>query len=255
MEQRKKVILFEKREEIGIITLNRPEEKNVFNEEMLLVFEDLLKKTDNDDSVKSIILKGNGKAFCTGIDLKLISNRDEVEIFFWMKRLQKITNLLRELSKPVIAMVQDLALAFGIGLVAASDLAIAAKGARFGAIAINIGLFCMGPGVFLMQNIGLKKTFELLFTGKIIDADEALKIGLINEVVLPEELETRTISLAKEVGLKDSWAVKLGKRFFYKISEKQTLMGSELASHYFSLLFSKWNKKVKSNKEEKSGRG
>ncbi len=243
MEQRERVVLFEKKDDIGIICLNRPKEKNAFNEEMFLLFEDFLKRADDDDSIRCIILKGNGKAFCTGIDLSLISNKDEVEIFFWMKKLQRIMNLLREISKPVISMVQDLALAFGIGLVAASDIAIAAKGARFGAIAINIGLFCMGPGVFLMQNIGPKKAFELLFSGKIIDADEALKIGLINEVVQPEDLNTRAISLAKEISSKDMWAVKLGKRFFYQSLEESTNLGSELASHYFSLLFSKWNKK------------
>ena len=245
MEQNKKerMILFEKKEKIGFITFNRPEKLNIFNDQMLLEYEKLLRSLDEDKGVDVVVIRGAGRAFCTGIELELMEGMDSLKCYFWSQRLQNLLLLMRNISKPIITMVQDLALAFGIGLVAASDICIAARGARFGAVAINIGLFCMGPAVFLVQNIGLKKSFELLFTGEIIDADEALRLGLVNKVVPADELEKKTIDTAKELCFKNSYALKLGKRFFYKMLEDKTLKDSELSSHYFSLLFSNWEKK------------
>ncbi len=242
MEER--TVLIEKKNNIAVVSLNRADKLNVFNEKMFVEYEEILKSIDKDNEVKVVILNGKGKAFCTGIELNILNNKDPDEIYQQMQKFQKITSLTREISKPVIAMVQDLAIAFGIGLVAASDIVVAAKGARFGATAINIGLFCMGPGVFLVQNIGIKKTFELLFTGKIIDAEEALRIGLVNKIVSLEDLEKETISLAEEIAKKDIYALSIGKRFFYKMFKDQTEFCSELASHYFSLLYSKWKNKT-----------
>ncbi len=243
MESKKEInskdsVIINRDEDIGYIIFNRPEKLNVFDEEMFLKFERALDLLDKDKNIKVVVLKGRGKAFCTGIDLNILRDKDPISCYFWMNKIQGLTESVRSFSKPIISCVQDLALAFGIGLVAASDIVIAAEDARFGAIAVNVGLFCMGPAVFLAQNIGIKKAVELLFTGKIIDAEEAYKIGLVNKVVAISDLEEETLAFARDIAVKNALALRLGKIFFYKMLKNSSKEESELASLYFSLLWS-----------------
>ena len=95
--------------------------------------------------------------------------------------MEEMNLTIADMNKPVIASVQNIAVANGIGLVATSDLAIASDTARFGATAINIGLFCMGPAVPLLRSLGRKRTLELIMTGDLIDVKKALDIGLIKD--------------------------------------------------------------------------
>jgi enoyl-CoA hydratase/carnithine racemase len=123
------------------------------------------------------------------------------------------------MKKPVIASVQGYATAIGCGLVAASDLAIASEDAHFAANAIDVGLFCTGPGKFLDLGLPRKKALEMIYMGKIIDAQEALRIGLLNDVVPNEKLSEATMDMADTLARKSPLALQAGKSSFYKAAD------------------------------------
>jgi enoyl-CoA hydratase/carnithine racemase len=123
------------------------------------------------------------------------------------------------MKKPVIASVQGYATAIGCGLVAAADLAIASEDAKFAANAIDIGLFCTGPGAFLDLGLPRKKALEMLYMGKIIDAQEALSIGLVNNVVPNDKLNEATMDMAGTLASKSPLALQAGKFSFYKAAD------------------------------------
>lgn len=143
---------------------------------------------------------------------------------------------IANMKKPVIASVHNIAVANGIGVVASSDLCIAAEGTRFGATAVNVGLFCMGPAVPLSRNLGRKKALELLLTGDLIDAAEAERIGLINKVVPANKLEEETMALARKLAEKSPLAVQLGKKSFYKMADLPYEKAFELTGNHFAML-------------------
>jgi len=166
-----------------------------------------------------VVIKGKGKAFSAGIDVNELEGKTPLEYYRWIGLMEKMGLTIAKMSKPVIASVQDLAIANGIDLVAAADLAVAAEGARFGATAVNVGLFCMGPAVSLSRHLGKKKTLELVLTGDLIDAAEAERIGLVNKVVPKDKLEEETMQLAEKIAAKSPLAVQLGKRSYYEMSD------------------------------------
>jgi len=229
-------VILEKRDHIGVVTLNRPEELNTFNSTLATELNNALESLDTDEDVRVIIVKGEGRAFCAGIDVKELEGKTPLEYYKWGYLMERMALVIAKMSKPVIASVQDLAVANGVGLVAASDLAVAAEGARFGATAVNVGLFCMGPAVALVRNLGKKKALELLLTGDIIDANEAEKIGLVNKVVPKEKLEEETLKMANKIALKSPLAVQLGKRSFYEMSDLEYSKAFEMVNNHFALL-------------------
>jgi enoyl-CoA hydratase/carnithine racemase len=123
------------------------------------------------------------------------------------------------MKKPVIASVKGAAVANGAGLVFACDLAVAAENARFGTTAINVGLICLGPAVPLARHVGRKKALEMILTGDILSAAEAERLGLINKIVPPDELEAQTMELAAKLAQKSPLAVQTGKAGVYAMSE------------------------------------
>jgi enoyl-CoA hydratase/carnithine racemase len=143
---------------------------------------------------------------------------------------------IARMQKPVIASVHKIAVANGIGLVAACDLAIAADNALFGATAINVGLFCMGPAVPLYKSLGRKRTLELIMTGDLIGAEEALRIGLVNRVVKAEDLEEETRKYAAKLAAKSPLAMQLGKSSFYQMEDLKFEDALELTNYHFATL-------------------
>jgi len=123
---------------------------------------------------------------------------------------------MTKIPQPVIAQVQGIATAAGCQLVANSDLAVASAEAKFAVSGVNLGLFCSTPGVALSRNVSRKQALEMLFTGEFIDAQAALKEGLINRVALPGDLERQTLALAKSIAQKPRDVLALGKRLFYE---------------------------------------
>ena len=229
-------VIVEKKDNIGIIILNRPEELNTFSSSLAKDLNDALIELECDEETLVIIIKGKGKAFCAGIDVKELEGKTAFEYINWISLMEKMSLTIAKMGKTVIASVQDLAVANGIGIVASADLAVAAEGARFGATAVNVGLFCMGPAVSLSRNLGRKKALELLLTGDLIDAAEAYRIGLVNKVVPIDKLEEETMNLASKIAAKSPLAVQLGKKSFYKMADLEYEKALELVNNHFTIL-------------------
>jgi enoyl-CoA hydratase/carnithine racemase len=225
-------------EHIGFITFNRPDQLNTFNSVLAEEFNAALSEFEKDAGVRAIIVAGEGKAFCAGIDVNELKGKTGLDYYFWVHQMEEMSLRIADMGTPVIASVQDLAVANGIGVVASADLAVAAEGARFGATAVNVGLFCMGPAVALSKNLGRKKALELLLTGDMIDAAEAHRIGLVNHVVPKGELSEKTLALARKLTGKSPLAVQLGKRSFYRMADLDYEKAYEMVNNQFALLCS-----------------
>lgn len=229
-------IITGKEDYIATITLNRPESLNTFTIQLAKDLNDALHDMDSDDEVRVIIIKGAGKGFCAGIDVNGLNGKSPVELYEWVQLMEKMSITIANMAKPVIASVHKVAVANGIGLVASADLAVAAKDTKFGATAVKVGLFCMGPAVPLSRCLGRKKALELLLTGDLIDAEEAERIGLINKVVENEKLEEETLKLAKKIALLSPLGVQMGKKSFYKSADLEYSKAFELVNNHFAML-------------------
>lgn len=215
----KKPILVDKQDLIGVITLNRPEEMNTFNVPFARALNDALWSFDEDDAVRVVVIQAAGKHFSTGIALPGFEGKSPKELREFLASMDEFYHTIPRMKKPVISAVKGYALANGAGLVFASDLAVAAEDAKFGTTAINVGLICLGPAVPLARHVGRKKALEMVLTGDILSAAEAQRLGLINTVVLPEELEKVTMELAAKLAKKSPQAVQIGKTGIYAMSE------------------------------------
>lgn len=229
-------VIVSKNHQVGIITLNRPEYNNTFSVPLAQELNHALWAFEEDKDVNVVVINAKGKNFCTGIDVNDLEGKSNLEYVEWVGLMEQMNLTIARMGKPVIASVQRIAVANGIGLVAACDLAIAAEDAKFGATAINVGLFCMGPAVPLLKSLGRKKTLELILTGEIIDAYEAQRIGLVNKVVPVDSLEEETLKYAKKLADKSPLALQLGKKSFYKMEDLDYEKALDATNHHFASL-------------------
>lgn len=214
-----KTVIVEKKDLIGIITLNRPQEMNTFNVPFAGALNGALKELDQDDDVRVIVIRAAGKHFSTGISLKEFLGKSPKELREFLELMDEFYHTIPRMKTPVIASVNGAAVANGAGLVFASDLAVAADNAKFGTTAINVGLICLGPAVPLTRIVGRKKALEMVLTGDIFSAQEAERLGLVNKIVPFDELETATMELAAKIANKSPQAVQTGKAGIYGMSE------------------------------------
>ena len=207
---------------VAQLTLNTPEKLNALSDEMLAALQNRFDEIKETPAIRAVVIKGAGKAFCAGHDLKQMTagrqSDDGGKAYFkdLFDRCATMMMSVQQLPQPVIAQVHGIATAAGCQLVASCDMAVAAEGTRFGVNGVNIGLFCSTPMVALSRNVPRKQAFEMLSTGQFIQAEKAEAIGLINKVVPHEELEDATSELAEMVAGKLSAAVKIGKQAFYE---------------------------------------
>ncbi len=206
---------------VAEILLNRPTKLNTFNLALAKELNQALLDVDMDDRVRVVIVKGEGKVFCAGIDVSFIPDKTTSEYRHWIECMENPLVTISRLSKPVIAQVHGVAAANGAGLMAAADLAIASEGARIGLTAINVGLNCIGPVVPVARSVGRKKALELLFFGDLLPAEEAMRIGLINRVVPDAELEEATRKWAATLAQKSPVALQNAKKAFYSAADME----------------------------------
>jgi len=213
------------REDVGAVatlTMNNPEKLNALSDAMLDALHATFDGLEREPAIRAVILRGAGRAFCAGHDLREMSERRQAEdgghVYFerLFARCSAMMLAIRRIPQPVIAAVHGIATAAGCQLVASCDLAVAAEGARFGVNGVDLGLFCTTPGVALARNIPRKAAFELLTTGDFLDAAQARDLGLVNRMVPPEALETETQALAAKIAGKLGPVVAIGKRAFYE---------------------------------------
>ena len=220
---------------IGEITLNRADSLNTFTLELAAELNEALLQLDADASVRVIILKGAGKAFCAGIDVGGLFGKSTMEYKAWISSMETPLVTISRLNKPVIAQVHGVAAANGAGLVAACDLAIAADTARMGLTAINVGLNCIGPVIPVSRSVGRKRAMELLLYGELIKAPAALEMGLVNKVVPADDLETEARRWAAVLAAKSPIAVQIAKSAFYSAAD----MGYDKAFEYMNEAFAR----------------
>ena len=228
-------VSYRKDESIAYITLKNPKELNALSLKLIQELDQLLQNIAERESEKVIIIEGSKKSFSAGHSLKEVQTKTEHEVLALFQTCQHLMRTIREIPQLVISKVEGVAVAAGCQLVAISDMAIASEKARFGTPGINSGLFCSTPGVFLSRNIGRKKAVELLFTGNLISAQEALQYGLINKVVPSEKLEEETDKLARDVAKQSLNIVGLGKRQFYQQINMQDFQALNYATEVISL--------------------
>ena len=207
---------------LALLTLNRPKTRNTLSEAMLAALADELTAIAEDRTVRAVVLAARGPAFSGGHDLKELTARradkDRGRAYFRhvMLTCSAMMQQIVRLPQPVIAAVQGTATAAGCQLVASCDLAIASAEARFGVSGINAGLFCSTPMVPLSRNIARKHAMEMLLTGDLISAPDALRIGLVNHVVPPGSELDAALALGRKIAGKSSHVVRIGKQAFYQ---------------------------------------
>ena len=216
------------REDTGAVarlTMDAPDRLNALSDEMLAALSEAFAELERDRSIRAVILAGAGRAFCAGHDLKQMQAKRQAEdggaaaFHDLFTRCAEVMQAIPRLPQPVIAEVHGVAVAAGCQLVASCDMAVAAEGTRFGVNGVNIGLFCSTPMVALSRNVPRKRALEMLTTGRLVETDEALDLGLINRAVPPEDLSAATEELAGTVAAKLGSAVRVGKRAFYEQAE------------------------------------
>ena len=206
----------EREEEASIINLNDDKSFNSLSHSVLGQLLLLLKEADMDRKTKLIIIRGQGRGFSAGHNLKEVQQNDNEDFYQdLMNASSKLMSLPPSLNKPVIAEVHGVATAAGCQLVAACDLAYASSEAKFATPGVNIGLFCHTPLVPVSRSISKKHSMEMLLLGEMIDAAEAKRFGLINDVFEPSELHLKVMEKAKTIASKSPYVVQSGKRTFY----------------------------------------
>jgi enoyl-CoA hydratase/carnithine racemase len=198
---------------ITVIAFNRPETLNAANHQLTREFLDALKRAEADSEIKVIVLKGEGKAFCSGHDLKEDTAGTTLEeSLALIDYLQETTRVILRMGKPVIAAVQGYALGAGCEWTMNCDIRIAAEGAKFGFPETGVGTAVTNAGTKLLTLlVGLGRAKELILTNRMIEAKEAKEWGLVNEVVPLQALEDATMDMARKIAKNPAMSIKLAK--------------------------------------------
>jgi enoyl-CoA hydratase/carnithine racemase len=202
------------------LTLNNPERRNALSEEMLSRLQEEIDAAGANEDIRCVIISARGPAFSSGHDLKEIKShrqdRDGGRAYFTalMARSSQLMQSIVLLPKPVIAQVQGLASAAGLQLAASCDMVIAARSAGFCTPGVDIGLFCSTPMVALTRAVQPRHALEMLMTGDVYSAEDAHRMGLVNQVVADNQLAEATEQLARKLMSKSLEAIRIGKRAF-----------------------------------------
>lgn len=225
------ILVRENRHGVVKLTLNRPKQLNALSESMLDALQKEMDAIASDANVRCVVIAGAGKSFCAGHDLaEMRGNARESYYKALFDRCGRLMQSIQVLPVPVIARVHGIATAAGCQLVGACDLAIAADTARFAVSGINVGLFCSTPSVALSRNVSAKRAFDMLVTGRFIDALTAADWGLINEAVPESELDAAIDRKTGEIVSKSAAAVRYGKTMFYRQKRMELGPAYEYAS-------------------------
>ncbi|MEL7610468.1 MAG: enoyl-CoA hydratase-related protein [Bacillota bacterium] len=206
-------LLLTKQEGVGIVTFNRPERLNALNARTLELFDGAIAELEKDDAVRAVILTGTGRAFIAGADIAELYAMDSSRAIGFNGRGSKIFRRLERMPKPVIAAVNGYALGGGLELALAADIRIASENAVFASPEAGLG---QSPGFGGTQRlprlVGIGLAKEMIFTCRKIDAFEALRIGLVNRVVPPDELMPAAMDMARKICEASPFSIATAKR-------------------------------------------
>ena len=238
-------LLVEKKleDKIGIITLNRPEVRNAINQAMREELAQALSSLEQDTEVRAIILTGGPKVFAAGADIAAMVEKTALEQFYRLSVVE-LTFQMEKIAKPIIAAIAGFALGGGYELAMACDMRIAAKSAKMGQAEINIGIIPGGGGtVRLTRLVGIGKAKELVMTGKVISADEACRINLVNAVVEDEKLMEEALNMARLMTRHSPVALGLAKYSVQNAANADLRTAAAIENACFSMAFSSEDQK------------
>ncbi|HEY8216861.1 MAG TPA: enoyl-CoA hydratase/isomerase family protein [Acidimicrobiia bacterium] len=222
------VVVSYPRDDIALVTLNRPAKLNAMNQDLVDGIYAAVDEIDARPKLRVAILTGEGRGFCAGADLGgfgVVPGTDELgQVYQFFAIQQKITGLIprvQHLKVPVIAAVNGAAAGGGFALVLGSDVRIASTAARFNAAFVRIGLSACDIGVswLLPRLVGAARAHELMLTGRLFDADEALRMGLVTDVVPPDALLDAALAKADEICANSPWGVFMTKEVMWSALE------------------------------------
>src|SRR5690606_39015337 len=223
-------LLFEVENHIATITLNRPESYNAFSEEMITNWIKALERVRDDDSIRVVIVKGNGKAFCAGGDVKAMQagegffkSKEDISSTglarknsLW-KKIQRIPLLLEEIDKPVIAQIHGFAMGAGLDMALMCDIRIAAQNTKVSESYINVAIVPGDGGAYYLPKlVGVDRALDMFWNAHVYEAEEAKKLGLLTYVVEDEELNQYVWNYAQELVKRPQTALRFIKRAVYQ---------------------------------------
>jgi enoyl-CoA hydratase len=220
---------------IAVLRLDRPRQLNALTDAMVAEIGRHLDVVSNDQNIRVLILTGAGRGFCSGFDLSLAGeapNQIELgETTAWMLRQEAFAGLvtrLRALRQPVIAAVNGPANGAGFGLALAAEIRIAARSAVFNAAFVRVGMSSCDIGVswLLPRCVGLSRAFDIMLTGRMVDATEAARIGLVSETVDDQQLMPRALEMARTIAANSSFGVWMTKRGVWANAETGSLQAA-----------------------------
>ena len=230
------LVIYTVQDRIGYITLNRPEKRNALSGDMVTELKAAFARAEEDETVKVIVLKANGEAFCAGADLAYLQQLQQFSLeenLLDSNHLKELFQQIYQLKKVVIAHVQGHALAGGCGLATICDFVFSTPEAKFGYTEVKIGFIPALVSVFLIRKIGEQKAKQLLLSGDLIKGEEAVRMGLVNYLFAKEELEQRVNSFAQFLIKNNSGqSMALTKQM---IGEVQSMPLSEALAHAVEL--------------------
>ena len=242
-------IIYEKRDGVATITLNRPERMNAFNDTMVSEWAAALEDARVDRDVRVVIVTGAGRGFCAGADLRAGSGVAEVAASTdttvsaadrrnWLRDgVQAVPRAVALLDKPYIGAINGAAVGAGMDMASQCDIRIASEHARFGMSYARVGLVPGDGGCwYLPRIVGLPKALELIWTADVIDAQEALRIGYVSKVVPADRLMEETMALARRLADGPAVAIQLAKRLVYRGLDSTLLESLEQAAHAMAIV-------------------
>jgi enoyl-CoA hydratase/carnithine racemase len=224
---------------VATILLNRPDRKNAFTGEMIDGWAGALRDAAADPAVRVVVLRGAGAAFCSGVDLDTIGEQGADPLKwknFLHDRVQQVPRAVAALDKPLIASISGPAVGAGMDMALMCDMRLAAESATFCESYIRVGMVPGAGGCwFLPRLVGMAKAMELFLTADFVDAEEALRIGLVNRVVADEELLERTYALAQRIAAGPPITTRLLKRMLHQSAQSDLETALELASSHMGV--------------------
>jgi enoyl-CoA hydratase/carnithine racemase len=235
-------IEYEVSDYVATITLNRPERKNAFNLEMLDAWADHLRTANRDPSVRVVVLRGAGGAFCAGVDLDVFAGRERTPLAekqLLDERVHQVAFAADALTKPYLASVGGVAVGAGMDMSLMCDMRFAATSARFSEGYVRVGLVPGDGGCYYLPRIvGTAKALDLLWSGRFVGAEEALAIGLVSEVFPDDEHEDKVTEVAQKFAAMPPVAVSLIKRSVRDASRHDLRTALDLISSHQAVVTS-----------------
>ena len=210
-------LLYEERGHVAIITLNRPERLNAISREMLEALSAQLIACQREPEIRVVVLTGSGRGFCSGLDLvdqqQRLSDGEGRPGYSLFDLRDEPPTVLQRMDKPVICAVNGAAAGYGMDMALLADIRVASERAKMGAVFAKRGVLPESGGTWILPRLlGWAKAAEVAFRGRVLDAQESLEVGLVNEVVPHEELMDRTMELAQEIAANAPMSVQATKR-------------------------------------------